>query len=170
LTGFHAGSTSPRALLHALLQTPKPNTLCPASRKRSIEPITPFAADRNSAEALVALFRKFRDMPESCRDKVSFQSDTILAAERYPQTRKTLIREEHFANLGAEELRYVINEMFARHGAYFGREDVLAMFEGFDWYRPMITITFDRIEAGFFSEHERENLRILGRLRASKSK
>jgi hypothetical protein len=72
-----------------------------------------------------------------------------------------------FSHLGRDELRYAINEMFARRGALFGNQDVLAAFEGFDWYRPIVTMTLEDIEAGF-SVHEKANLKILAGLRDQK--
>jgi hypothetical protein len=137
----------------------------PIIRRQSREAITLFAVDRKSADSLVALFRKFPELPESEKDKLSLDPATSLPGERYPQTRMGLIREEDFSHLGKDDLRYAINEIFARHGGFFGNNEVLAMFEGFNWYRPLITMTLDDIEKGSFTEHEKQNLKILGTLR-----
>jgi len=139
----------------------------PVNEEKLSENITVMAADRKSATQLVALMKKFREVPESCKDNKSFDFSTRFPGEHYPQTRSELIKEVDFVHLGKDDLRYAINEMFARHGAFFGNSEVLAMFERYDWYSPMITRSFERIELGF-TEHEKENLKILGRLREKK--
>lgn len=55
--------------------------------------------------------------------------------------------------------------MFARHGAWFDKEEVRRQFERFIWYRPKQGYDLNQIESLFFSDLERENLKALGQAR-----
>ena len=88
--------------------------------------------------------------------------------ERYPQTREHVLTETEDASLDYAELRYAINEMYARHGAQFLKEPgVRKQFEVFSWYYPISGITLAQIDAEF-SRTESQNRDLLARLRDQK--
>jgi len=81
--------------------------------------------------------------------------------ERYPQTRLDRIFPENFREYSVEVIQYAINEMFARRGAWFNKEEVRRQFERFPWYRPKQGYDLNQIENLFFSDLERDNLKTL---------
>jgi hypothetical protein len=88
--------------------------------------------------------------------------------EKYPQTRDRVLAETEVASLDYAELRYAINEMYARHGAQFLKEpEVRKQFEAFSWYYPIPGITLAQIDAEF-SRIESQNRDLLARLRDQK--
>ena len=96
------------------------------------------------------------------------QSQSPYASERYPQTRERWLTETDVANLNYAELRYAINEMYARCGAPFASEpDIHRQFAAFPWYHPNKDIKLSQIEAAF-SPIEKHNLDLLARLRDQK--
>jgi TolA-binding protein len=99
------------------------------------------------------------------------QTEQLTASypgERYPQTRQRLLTVAEVEGLGLAQLRYAINEMYARHGASFpSQPPIEAQFRKFPWYHPNPTLSFDQIEASF-SEVEKENILLLGQARDRK--
>jgi hypothetical protein len=88
--------------------------------------------------------------------------------ERYPQTRLRLLTETEIGDLNYAELRYAINEIYARHGAPFLSEpEIEKQFRGFEWYHPDRDLKLSQIEASF-SAIEKKNVDILARLRDQK--
>ncbi len=85
--------------------------------------------------------------------------------EKYPATRCRLLNSSDIATLADGQVRYAINEMFARHGAIFGKEEINGVFKRFEWYHPRVGVDFDSIERTEFTDVERSNLRILGAAR-----
>jgi hypothetical protein len=79
---------------------------------------------------------------------------------RFPGTQYNLLTDTDLRKMTAEDLRYAINEMYARHGAWFNNAEVRANFIGASWYRPKKGLSFDEIEKEF-SSTELNNLHIL---------
>lgn len=92
-----------------------------------------------------------------------------LLGEKYPHTRLLLLTPADVSRMSHDELRYAINEMFARHGADFRTREIKQHFERFPWYRSRPGLTYDQIEAGF-SNLEKENLKVLGAARDAQVK
>lgn len=90
--------------------------------------------------------------------------------ERYPVTRQRLLTPVDVGQWTSGQIRYAINEMFARHGATFAKEELKRVFAGFSWYRPDPAATFDLIERERFSGIERANLKELARARDAAAK
>jgi hypothetical protein len=81
--------------------------------------------------------------------------------EEFPQTRLSVLTKADIAKWNYPQLRYAINEMYARHGATFPKEpDIENQFRKFQWYHPLAGRTFDQIEASF-SQVETQNLKFL---------
>jgi hypothetical protein len=87
-----------------------------------------------------------------------------LQGEKYPETRLRPLSLADINRLSLDDLRYAINEMFARHGADFRAREIKLHFERFPWYGSRPDLTFDEIEAGF-SDLEKRNLKALGAAR-----
>jgi hypothetical protein len=90
-----------------------------------------------------------------------------LPGERYPETRTRLLRNSEVTELNSAQLRYAINEMFARRGACFPQRELTSQFGQFSWYRPRPGLTFDQVEAEF-SRIEKTNLELLAAVRESR--
>ena len=84
-----------------------------------------------------------------------------FSGERFPETRTDELSVEKLRSMSLDDLQFAINEMFARHGAYFPNDDTRRQFEKFEWYRPQMGVDFDQIEARF-TAIERENLKLMG--------
>jgi outer membrane protein assembly factor BamD (BamD/ComL family) len=96
------------------------------------------------------------------------QTASSYPGERYPQTRQRLLTMADVAALSSAQLRYAINEMYARHGATFpSQPPIEAQFRKFSWYHPNPMLTFEQIEDSF-SQIERDNLALLGQVREMK--
>lgn len=87
------------------------------------------------------------------------------AGERFPQTRLRWLQDQDVDWMSYGDVRYAINEMFARHGATFNKDAIQNVFRSKSWYRPRHGLSFDEIEYGSFSNMERSNLKVLGRHR-----
>ena len=59
-----------------------------------------------------------------------------------------------------DDVRYAINEMFARYGMTFRDKDLQAEFEPYKWYRPNENWTPGQIERAF-SKREKHNADLL---------
>ena len=119
----------------------------------------------------------------SANEQVSEQSDTVaedaqssetanteeneLPGERFPATRLDELTVEDVNESSLNDIKYAINEMFARHGAEFEDKKVTKQFEQFPWYNPRSGLSFDDIETEF-SDLEKQNLRVLDRCRDAK--
>jgi hypothetical protein len=55
----------------------------------------------------------------------------------YPQTSLGLLKEDDLLNFTKEELSYMRNEIYARHGYSFKKKDIRQEFDNKDWYVPM---------------------------------
>lgn len=87
--------------------------------------------------------------------------------ERFPQTRMEDLTPEFAYNLSDDDLRYAINEMYARFGMTFKDKDYQAQFEGFKWYQPNDAWTMPQITRAF-SKREKANLAILSSERTAR--
>lgn len=94
----------------------------------------------------------------------SLSEAQALAGERYPETRSKFLTPEDIKTWNYPQLRYAINEMYARHGLYFKDDSLRNLFVRFPWYKPDSRLTFEAIESRL-SDIEIQNLRVLGELR-----
>lgn len=83
-----------------------------------------------------------------------------MPQERFPESRLRVLNSVDLEKMSGTDLRYAINEMFARHGAKFDDAEVQTMFATRPWYRLRPDVSFDRIEQEF-SETEKSNLQRL---------
>ena len=76
----------------------------------------------------------------------------------YPQASQGLLKTEDVENMTKEELGFMRNEIFARHGYCFSRKEMRQMFENEDWYVPN---TVDI--RGFLTDTEKKNIALIKR-------
>ncbi len=100
---------------------------------------------------------------------VSASPPESYPGEKFPQTRLRALTEADVAGWSYAQLRYAINELYARHGATFSDryEEIENEFRGFSWYKPVPNRTLSQIEASF-PEIELHNAKLLARLRDQK--
>jgi hypothetical protein len=84
--------------------------------------------------------------------------------EIHPETRSKIIVESDVSDWSKEEIQFAINEMYARHGLYFKKNEIRDFFAKHSWYRPDPALSMDKIEEKF-SEIEKRNVKLLGDLR-----
>ncbi len=89
-----------------------------------------------------------------------------MPGERHPETRMRLLVVQDIQRWNNEDLRYAINEMYARHGADFKDKEIKKWFSTFNWYHPRAGMSYDAAEAEF-SDIEKQNVKLLGDYRGS---
>lgn len=87
-------------------------------------------------------------------------SSQPLQGERFPETRIREITPEEIAQLTDDDLRYAVNEMYARYGLTFKNKAIQANFKGLKWYQPNDGWTVNQVEQAF-TKTERRNLETL---------
>jgi hypothetical protein len=88
------------------------------------------------------------------------RSTEPLEGERFPATRTDEIGLDYVYNLNDDDLRYAINEMYARFGMTFKDKSYQANFEGKSWYQPNDEWTPAQIKRAM-TARERTNLEVL---------
>lgn len=74
----------------------------------------------------------------------------------FPDSDKELISQREIAGLSDSDLRYAINEIYARHGYIFRSKDLLEYYEQFDWYAPEVPAdSFSSVKS--FNQTEKQN-------------
>jgi hypothetical protein len=84
-----------------------------------------------------------------------------MPGERHPETRTRLLGMQDIQGWNDGELRYAINEMYARHGADFKDKEIKKGFVKFNWYQPRSGRSYDDAESDF-SDTEKQNVKLLG--------
>ena len=86
---------------------------------------------------------------------------TAMQGERFPETRANVVNAASVFLLSTGQLRYAINEMFARHGATFDDPAIASAFRDKPWYFARADLSLDQIAGSLFSDIERHNLQIV---------
>lgn len=90
---------------------------------------------------------------------------SVYVGEKFPQTRTRIISDEEARAMNFAELRYAINEVYARHGADFtAKPQIRDRFSHYDWYQPRSEVSFGTIEEEL-SDTERANIETLAKYR-----
>jgi hypothetical protein len=88
-----------------------------------------------------------------------------FTGERFPVTRLRLLGENELSNWSSTNVRYAINEMYARRGYDFAdNREVKRQFSKFPWYQPRGRLSMEAIESDF-SDVEQQNVKLLGKFR-----
>jgi len=88
------------------------------------------------------------------RRKFEYKPDVGI----YPQASQRLLKAKDVENMMKEDLQFMRNEIFARHGFCFSKRDMRQLFEMEDWYVPN---TVDI--RGFLTEIEKKNIDLIKR-------
>ena len=80
--------------------------------------------------------------------------------ERFPQTRLTYLSESDIADWDSTDVRYALNEIYARHGLSFKSKNLKQQFGKTAWYRPMSGRSMSQIEK-LLSAKEKANVGLL---------
>jgi hypothetical protein len=71
----------------------------------------------------------------------------VAAIGSYPEASSRLLKPDDVNNLIKNELRYMRNEIYARHGYSFKLKDVRQYFDKQDWYMPVSTDVRTKLSA-----------------------
>jgi hypothetical protein len=104
---------------------------------------------------------------EATNEAPQTDESTEMEGEKFPATREQSITVEDVNELELSDIRYAINEMFARHGVTFHDADLRKTFSQFSWYQPREGVGFEDVEKEL-SDLEKENLSVLRRCRDAK--
>ncbi|MGQ0740254.1 MAG: YARHG domain-containing protein [Bacteroidota bacterium] len=91
---------------------------------------------------------------ELARRKFEYRTDV----GSFPEASRRLLKPEDVENMMKEDLEYMRNEIFARHGFCFSKKNLRQMFEMEDWYVPN---TVDI--RGFLTDIEKKNIEMIKR-------
>ena len=90
---------------------------------------------------------------------------TIASGPSWPWTSERLITDRDLQLLGARDLELMRNEIYARHGWVFKRDDLRQFFQSQPWYRPKGTLAnreeANRLAAAAMNQIERRNVQII---------
>jgi hypothetical protein len=97
--------------------------------------------------------------------------NTIDASEyMLPYSNTRYLTEEDIAGMSKDEIRIVLNEIYARHGRTFQSEDLNAYFLSKSWYEPKYSAEeFSEIESSIMNDYEKKNIEFLAAMRDGKS-
>lgn len=101
-------------------------------------------------------FDKKRPAKEYELKRRKFEYDASVGY--YPQASQRLLKASDVENMMKEDLQFMRNEIFARHGFSFNRKELRQMFEMEDWYIPN---TVDI--RGHLTEIEKKNIALIKR-------
>lgn len=116
-------------------------------------------------DGVAGAFRRDRTPPHSVATTAK-----PLKGERYPQTRLHRLTSKEIAGWSYAQVRYALNELYARYGLAFSDRAIERHFrETTDWYQPRDDIRVADIEA-VFSPLERANVALLAARRKALGK
>src|SRR5260370_41399949 len=92
--------------------------------------------------------------------ELSSGTEEAFDGERFPQLRQRLLTKPDIENSSYAQLRYAINETYARHGATFHDQAIEKQFKQFVWYKAHHERSLEQIESSF-SEQEKKNIALL---------
>ncbi len=85
----------------------------------------------------------------------------------FPDSDTELIDKKDAETLSDEELRFAINEIYARHGRKFSSKELQEYFESKSWYEGKYT-AYEFEKKNLLSKTEKKNVDILGKVRDSR--
>lgn len=97
-----------------------------------------------------------RPAKEFTLEKKKFEYKTDVGT--FPEASQRLLKAEDVENHMKEDLEFMRNEIFARHGFSFNKKDLRLRFEMEDWYVPN-TVDIK----GFLTEIEKKNIALIKR-------
>ncbi len=91
-------------------------------------------------------------------------NDNSYPGEHYPQTRTSVLTQSDIASWNYANVRYAINEIYARHGFIFDKPEIASQFDQFTWYHPDANKTRQAVELEM-SSTEKANFALLAKRR-----
>lgn len=85
-----------------------------------------------------------------------------------PDSNTRYLQDSDVGPLTKEELRYAVNEIYARHGRIYESTDLKSYFLEKIWYTPSLTAD-EFSEDELFNEYEKENIKFISRVREDSS-
>lgn len=110
-------------------------------------------------------YKHIEDVDESLAVSVVLQEQTEVVEEMeitaeggiiFPNSSEELLVESAIEACTDEELRYAVNELYARHGYIFNDDALREYYNQFEWYEE--TVKADDFEMTLFNEIENENI------------
>ena len=97
------------------------------------------------------------------------EEDEVIGDEGiiFPNSSDELIQKSDIEAFSDEELRYAINELYAKHGYIFKDDQLRAYYEKYDWYAP--SVKPDDFSMNLFSDIEKENIEAMQKERDSRN-
>jgi hypothetical protein len=98
------------------------------------------------------------------------RSSENFSGMRFPQASQRLLARDEVANWSYADLRYAINEIYARYGyAFPGKkaEAIRSVFSQTEWYRSVPSLRVDDIDAQM-TRIEAENIKVLAAMKEQK--
>jgi hypothetical protein len=114
------------------------------------------ATDPDKVKGTWQAFDKKRPAKEYELSRREFKYDPSVGS--YPQASQRLLKAADVENEMKEDLQYMRNEIFARHGFSFNKKELRQMFEMEEWYVPN---TVDI--RGHLTEIEKKNIALIKR-------
>lgn len=74
----------------------------------------------------------------------------------FPDSSETEINSEDIKKLSDQDLRYAVNEIYARHGYIFKDESLRTYYEQYDWYKE--TVKPEDFSSSVFNDIEMRNV------------
>ena len=131
--------------------------------------------------ASVALKNSVNDTDTSMTGEYSYygpvgmdevETDTVVsepaASEEYviPGSDSRYLTDADVEGLDLDQIRFAINEIYARHGRAFQTEDLNEYFSSKSWYTPLYSADeFAAIEDSVMNDYEKENIKFLAAIR-----
>lgn len=175
LVSVSAGSRESLIPRRAIVQAPSVDTRINETLPRSQTSNGPVARESPRSDTAIA-----SEFPTETKMRIEPSATVVgqsrathraegedFPGERFPQTRRQALSLADFEGWSSADIRYAINEIFARHGAAFPKKDIRAIFAQFTWYHPLEGISLDTIEASLPAV-EQWNVQALGAARDSK--
>lgn len=83
----------------------------------------------------------------------------------FPESDTRYLTQDDVEGLDMNQIRYGLNEIYARHGRTFNNQELQEYFDSKLWYSPLYTPDeFSQIESSTFNEYEKENIKFLSGL------
>ena len=80
----------------------------------------------------------------------------------FPESDTRYLTQEDVDGIDMDQVRYGLNEIYARHGRTFNNQELQEYFDSKVWYSPLYTPDeFSQIESSTFNEYEKENIKFL---------
>jgi hypothetical protein len=118
-----------------------------------------FSINMTSANTLTGSWKPNnpkKPVKEYSLERKKFEYRTDVGS--WPETSQRLLKAEDVENMMKEDLEFMRNEIFARHGYCFRKKSLRQQFEMEDWYVPN---TVDI--RGFLTEIEKKNIALIKR-------